>query len=99
MRLGGPVILEEVDPDRWVKAVKTAMYRAAYCPVAADAGAEVIEEYAAAAKHADIVIAEVGAWSNPLSLHAETRRKAIEHCQQQLALADAIGARCCVNIS
>jgi sugar phosphate isomerase/epimerase len=34
-----------------------------------------------------------------LSPDAATRRSAIEHCQKQLALADRVGARCCVNIS
>jgi sugar phosphate isomerase/epimerase len=99
MRFGGPVFLEQVDPERWVTALKAAGYRAAYCPVEADAGAVVIQAFAAAAAQADIQIAEVGAWSNPLSSDVETRQKAIEHCKRQLALADEIGARCCVNIA
>lgn len=107
MRLGGPVFVQEMDPERWVAAVKAAGYRAAYCPVTADGweyakaigDEDEIKAYSAAAAREDIVIAEVGAWSNPLSPDAETRRKAIEHCQRQLALADAIGARCCVNIA
>ncbi len=57
-----------------------------------------VSAYARAAKAADIVIAEVGAWSNPLSPDDAIRLKAIAHCEQQLALADRIGARCCVNI-
>lgn len=46
-----------------------------------------------------MVIAEVGAWSNPLSPDRAIRRKALETCKTQLGLADRIGARCCVNIS
>jgi sugar phosphate isomerase/epimerase len=45
------------------------------------------------------VIAEVGAWSNPLSPDEATRKAARLKCEQQLALADEIGARCCVNIT
>ena len=45
------------------------------------------------------MIAECGAWSNPLSSNEGTRRAAITKCQHMLALADAIGARCCVNIA
>ena len=45
------------------------------------------------------MIAEVGVWNNPLSADEAERRRAIELCQQKLALAEAIGARCCVNIS
>jgi sugar phosphate isomerase/epimerase len=45
------------------------------------------------------VIAETGAWSNPLSPDAATRTEALRKCQVMLALADEIGARCCVNIA
>ena len=38
------------------------------------------------------MIAEVGAWSNPLSPDSETSRKAIVLCQARLRLADRIGA-------
>ena len=55
--------------------------------------------YVRAAREADIVIAEVGAWSNPISPDEGTRQQAIRHCQEQLALADRVGARCCVNIA
>jgi sugar phosphate isomerase/epimerase len=98
MRLGGPVYDFET-PAEWVAAVQAAGYRAAYCPVEAGAGAAAIAAYALAARQADIVIAEVGAWSNPLSPDAATCAAALEKCQRQLALAEAIGALCCVNIS
>ncbi len=99
MRLGGPVFVEQADPDHWIAVMRANGYRAAYCPVDANAGSEVIQAYAAAASKASIVIAEVGAWSNPLSPDENERRKALEYCQQQLALADEIGAICCVNIA
>lgn len=98
MRLGGPVY-DYQSPAQWVAAVQAAGYRAAYCPVEAAAGSAVIAAYAQAARQADIVIAEVGAWSNPLSPEAATRQAALEKCQRQLALAEEIGALCCVNIS
>jgi len=79
MRLGAPIFETYTDPDAWIAAVQRRGYRAAYCPVKPDADAATIRAYAEAAKRADIVIAECGAWSNPL--------------------ADAIGARCCVNIA
>jgi sugar phosphate isomerase/epimerase len=99
MRLGGPVFLQQADPDRWAAAVLASGYRAAYCPVNADAVQEQVRAYAEAARRADVVIAEVGAWSNPLSLDESERQKALETCQKQLALADEIGAVCCVNIA
>jgi sugar phosphate isomerase/epimerase len=98
MRLGAPVFEPYDDPDGWVAALKRLGYSAAYCPVDAAADDATIRAYAKAARDGDIVIAEVGAWSNPLSADAETRASALEHCRKQLALADRIGARCCVNI-
>lgn len=99
MRLGGPVYVENMTPDNWVAAHKKAHYGAAYCPVGSDASAELIKAYADAARDANIVIAEVGAWSNPLSPDLQESRIALEKCKEQLALADKIGAKCCVNIS
>ena len=99
MRLGAPIFETYTDPDAWIVAVQRRGYRAAYCPVGPDADAATILAYAEAAKRADIVIAECGAWSNPLSADEGTRRAAIAKCQAMLALADAIGARCCVNIA
>jgi sugar phosphate isomerase/epimerase len=99
MRLGGPVFGDISTPQKWVAAVQAAGYKAAYCPVKNDTSKTTIAAYAQAAREADIVIAEVGAWSNPLSQDPQTRREAREFCKRQLALADQIGAVCCVNIA
>lgn len=98
MRLGGPVF-NITDPDSWVAALRTAGYRAAYCPVKSTDDHTTIQAYVEAAKKADIIIAEVGAWSNPLSSDEATRQAALQRCQEQLALADEVGALCCVNIA
>ncbi len=98
MRLGGPILEKTHSPDEWIAAVKQRGYRAAYCPLA-EPDAALSAAYAKAAKQADIVIAEVGAWSNPISVDATERDKAIALNQRKLALADEIGARCCVNIA
>jgi sugar phosphate isomerase/epimerase len=97
--LGGPVFGDLPDPHSWVAAVQAAGYRAAYCPVPLGADDATIQAYAQAAADAGIIMAEVGAWSNPLSPDAATRQKALDHCKHSLALADQIGARCCVNIA
>jgi sugar phosphate isomerase/epimerase len=99
MRLGGPVFLDYQDPEGWVAAVKKWGYRAALCPVGSDADGGTIRAYERAAEAADIVIAEVGAWSNPLAPDEQERKAAVAKCEAGLALADEIGARCCVNIS
>jgi sugar phosphate isomerase/epimerase len=99
MRLGGPTFGKFDGPDEWVQAVRKLGYNAAYCPVGAREKDDVVKAYAKAAKKADIIIAEVGAWSNPISPDEKTRREALVKCRGQLALADRIGANCCVNIS
>ncbi|AIE85704.1 xylose isomerase domain-containing protein [Fimbriimonas ginsengisoli Gsoil 348] len=56
-------------------------------------------EFAAAAREADLLIAEVGIWNNPLSPDPQRRKEAVEKCKERLVLADLVGARCCVNIA
>ena len=99
MRLGGPIFGEISNPDSWAEAVKNHGYSAAFCPVNIDSDESTIDAYIEAAKKADIVIAEVGAWSNPISIDDAEREAALERCRTQLALADRVGANCCVNIS
>jgi sugar phosphate isomerase/epimerase len=99
LRLGGPIFEKYDGPDAWAQAHKRLGYRAAYCPVGANEKDDVVNAYAKAAKKADIIIAEVGAWSNPISPDDNARRAALAKCREQLALADRIGANCCVNIS
>ena len=100
IRLGGPIFKEtNNDPVEWVKAHKEWGYSAAYCPVEADAPNKLIRAFEIEAKKSNLIIAEVGAWSNPISPDDEQRREAIEHCCTQLDLADRIDANCCVNIA
>ena len=99
MRLGGPLSGKTDSPETWAEAVSAAGYRAAPCPVGPESDDATVRAYADVARDADIVIAEVGAWSNPLSPDDATRREAVAKCVSCLALADRIGAQCCVNIA
>lgn len=99
MRLGGPVMKSYSNPDEWVSLLKELRYSAAYCPVDASQGKDVISSYKIAAGKANIHIAEVGVWNNPLSSDPAARKAALEKCKVQLALADELGAGCCVNIA
>ncbi len=99
VRFGGPLFRKYESPKEWVEAVKQKNYRAAYCPVKIGATLEEIRKYEAAAKEADIVIAEVGVWKNLLSVRPQEAKEAYDLSVESLALADEIGANCCVNIS
>jgi sugar phosphate isomerase/epimerase len=99
IRLGGPVFEKYNSPEEWIASLKKLGYRAAYCPVSPGADFNLIKAYQTAAAKNDIVIAEVGAWSNPIDPDKKTADEAIQKCIDSLVLADQIGANCCVNIS
>lgn len=93
MRLGGPIFQSFQSPAEWVKAVKAADYRAAFCPLEASADAAEIREYSRAATEADLVIAEVGSWSNPLSPDENEYRLAAKYLRglaRQVVFSDKI---------
>ena len=99
MRLGAPLYADCSDPERWIAALRDKGYTAAYCPLDNKASDADVQRYVEAARQADVIIGEVGAWSNPVSPDDAVRTKALEFCQAQLDQADRAGARCCVNIA
>jgi len=99
MRLGGKLFGTWDDPAGWVAAVRAAGYGAAVCPLQPEAGDAEVRAWERAAAEAGIVIAEVGAWSNPISPDPRERAAALEKNRRCLDLADRIGARCCVNVA
>ena len=99
MRLGGYVKSRWDGPEQWAREARRLGYRAAPCPIDHRADESLVAELRTAAERADIVIAEVGAWGNPISRDKATGEQAIQLAQWQLELADRLGARVCVNIS
>jgi len=99
IRLGGPSFANTEDPEALALAHRKLGYRAAYCPNVATKETDKIRAYADAfAKH-DVVIAEVGRWCNLMDADPKKRRENLETVTDGLALAEAIGARCCVDIA
>lgn len=99
IRLGGPVGGGAIDPEALALAHRKLGYRAAYCPGIPVSDAARIKATAEAfAKH-DVVLAEVGRWVNLLDADEAKRKKNLENVTDGLALAEAIGARCCVDIA
>jgi sugar phosphate isomerase/epimerase len=99
IRLGGPSFADTDDPELLALAHRRLGYRAAYCPNVATRDTDKIRAFADAfAKH-DVVIAEVGRWCNLMEADPDKRRKNLETVTDGLALAEAIGARCCVDIA
>lgn len=100
MRIGAPVFCAEKSASAYVRKLNEKRYRAAYCPdyLSSSVQEKEIRELKQALSDHDIVLAEVGAWSNPLSPDAETAQRAKAYLIDRLRLADALGAACCVNV-
>lgn len=98
MRYGAPVF-DTHTPEEWIASHRRLGYGAAYFPLSAKDDPSKIDEYAQAAREAGLVIAEVGARSNPIDPNPERREQAVRYNIEQLELAERVGARCCVNIS
>ena len=99
VRLGGPVFLKSEDPAAIAKEHRRLGYSAAYCPAATVKDKDRIKAIIKAFHDENVVIAEVGAWKNMLDPDAELRRANIEYVTERLALAEEVGARCCVDIA
>ena len=99
MRLGMNYELKSASPVKWAEELKALGVRATSFPLDYHADFKTIDAYKQAAEDYDIMIAEVGAWSNPLSPDKKEAKRALEKCVEQLKLADHIGAKCCANIA
>ena len=99
IRLGAPVSAKSSDPDEVALAHRALGYRAAYCPNIPLTDTDRIRATREAFARHDVVIAEVGRWCNLLDADADKRRQNLQTVTDGLALADAIGARCCVDIA
>lgn len=99
MRLSGPLPTKPSSPEEWVNSVKSFGYSGAYAPLSPDVDDATVSAYALAARRANIVIGEVGAWCNPISPDPVQAASALDKCVATLDFAERIGARCCVNIT
>lgn len=97
MRLGGPISNAPEDPAELAQAHKDFGFAAAYCPKVELSDKDRIAAIEKAFKEADVVIAEVGAWCNMIAVEDDERKKNQQYVCERLALADEVGARCCVD--
>jgi len=99
IRLGGPIFLRSEDPHELAREHRRLGYSAAYCPMAKAEDTARVAEIQKAFAAENVVIAEVGAWKNMLDPDVETRRANQRYVIDRMALAEAVGARCCVDIA
>jgi sugar phosphate isomerase/epimerase len=99
MRLGAPIYDKYKSGEEWALLCQKYGYRAAYSPISNKDELHQKDEFIKAAEKYDIIIAEVGAWCNPMATYPEERKRNIENCKNRLFVADEMGAKCCVNIA
>lgn len=98
MRLGVSTDLGARTAEEWVKANKELGLKTVVFPLNSREEDSRIDEYAKAAGDAGISIAEVGIWCNAIDANPQAEKENLKYSIDQLALADRIGARCCVNV-
>jgi sugar phosphate isomerase/epimerase len=99
IRLGGPIFIKSTDPGELAREHRRLGYSAAYCPPAKAEDAALVHEIEKAFAAENVVIAEVGAWVNMLDPDPGKRDKNLRYVIERLALAEAVGARCCPDIA
>jgi sugar phosphate isomerase/epimerase len=99
IRLGGPIFLKSSDPRELAREHRRLGYGAAYCPEAKVEDTALLREIEKAFAAENVVIAEVGAWVNMLDPDTAKRAKNLRYVVERLALAEAVGARCCPDIA
>jgi sugar phosphate isomerase/epimerase len=99
VRLGGPIFKKSDDPAELAREHRRLGYSAAYCPDSKVEDTARNQEILKAFAAENVVIAEVGAWKNMMDPDADQRRENRRYVAQRMALAEAVGARCCVDIA
>jgi sugar phosphate isomerase/epimerase len=100
VRLGGPIFLKSEDPVELAREHRRLGYSAAYVPGGVKAtDTAKVEAIRKAFAAENVVIAEVGAWVNMLDPDLEKRKQNLQYVTDRLALAEAVGARNCVDIA
>ncbi len=99
LRLGGPIFIKSDDPTELAHTHRQLGYNAAYVPQVHLAETEKIRAIEKAFAAENVVIAEVGAWKNMLEADTSRRKENLSYVIERLALAEAVGARNCVNIA
>lgn len=90
---------ETDDPELLAQECKRLGYTAAYCPPAKPEDTARLKTIRDAFAKQNIVIAEVGAWRNLMTPDLAARKANLDYVISQMAVAEEVGARCCVDIT
>ncbi|MBQ8136264.1 MAG: TIM barrel protein, partial [Clostridia bacterium] len=98
MLLGGTVTGNFKTPKEWESLLIKSRFKAVTAPFTCRTPKEDIAAYCEAAKRQGAVIAEAGVWKNLFDPDPAIAEENLRFAKEQLAMADAWGIPCCVNI-
>ncbi len=90
---------ESDDPEILAQAHKRMGYTAAFCPSAKPGDTPRVNAIRNAFAKAGVTITEVGAWENMMTPDLPKRKANLEFVIHQMALADELAVRCCVDVA
>lgn len=99
MRLGASLDFTYETPKAWLRDIEALGTTAVVWPASGESGEAEKAEYMRLARERGLVMGEVGVWNNILDPDPAQKKAAVEYNVRRLALAEEIGARCCVNIA
>ncbi len=97
--LGAETFLDSDDPAALAQEHVRLGYTAALCPPSEIVDVHRIRAIRQAFEEAGVMIAEVGAWRNVMTPDETQRRENLQYVIERMALADEVGACCCVNVA
>ncbi|MBR3107567.1 MAG: TIM barrel protein [Clostridia bacterium] len=98
MLLGGTVAGRYSTPEEWEQLLAKSRFKAVTAPFNCQTPEAEIERYVSAARRQGVVIAEAGVWRNLFDPDPDKATANMNYAKGQLAMADAWGIPCCVNI-
>ena len=100
LRVGAPFSFPATDPAAWAKKARELSNGAVNAPGMSLNDRDYIRAIVAAVKENGLIFAEVGCWEiNLLDADLNVRKKNLTTVAEGLALADELGACCCVTLS
>ena len=99
MLLGGTIAGRYSGPEEWEELLVRSRFRAVTAPFSCHTPRKEAETYADVCRKHGVVIAEIGVWKNVFDPDPAAAKAALDYAAGQLALADEMGIRCCVNIA
>ena len=99
MKLGGTIVGPWNSIRQWEEMLLVSHFKAIPAPFNCFTPKDEADEYCDIAARHGVSIAEVGIWKNLMDPDPAARKSNYEYVRDQLALADRVGANCCVDIS